>query len=336
VRKKSDQSPTIYDVANLAGLSIATISRVINSPERVNEATRAKVLTAIEQLGFVPKAEARARALRSTGRIGVLTPFFTAPSFVQRLRGVAASLNETVYELVIYPVDSVERLDAYLSGFSMISSLDGLIIMSLKLDEARASRLLERRLNSVLIENRLPGFNTVEIDDVHGGRMAAEYLLRKGHRRCAFIGDSGLPDYAIHPAINRLIGFRKALDEAGIPLLDAYICQAPYNQVQTRQVANELLNLPDPPTAIFAATDFQALGVLKVARSLGIRVPQDLAVIGFDDLDMSELMDLTTIHQHLDESGRVAVELLTLRLNNPERPVQHVSLPLEIVERETC
>jgi LacI family transcriptional regulator len=252
------------------------------------------------------------------------------------LRGVAASLNETAYELVIYPVDSVERLDVYLSGFSMTSNLDGLIIMSLKLDETRAARLLERRLNSVLIENRLPGFNTVEIDDVAGGRMAAEYLLSKGHSRCAFIGDSDLPEYAIHPAINRLVGFRRVLDNAGISLPDEYICQAPYNQEQTRQVAKELLNLPDPPTAIFAATDFQAMGVLKVARSLGIRVPQDLAVIGFDDLDMSELMDLTTIHQHLDESGRVAVELLTSRLNNPERPVQHVSLPLEIVERETC
>jgi DNA-binding LacI/PurR family transcriptional regulator len=115
-----------------------------------------------------------------------------------------------------------------------------------------------------------------------------------------------------------------------------FVRLAPYTQEQTRQVANELLNLPDPPTAIFAATDFQALGVLKAARQLDIKVPEQLAVIGFDDLDMAEYADLTTISQHLDESGRLAVELLLAQIESPSRPPRHVKLPLTFIERQTA
>jgi DNA-binding LacI/PurR family transcriptional regulator len=336
IMNPKNKRSTIYDVARLSGLSISTVSRVLNSHEHVEDATRARVLAAIDQLGFVPKAEARARALMGTHRFGVITPFFTAPSFVQRLRGVAAALSGKPYELVIYPVDSLKRLEGYLSTLPITHNLDGLIIISLRLSETQSTQLLDHHLRTVLIENRLPGFNSVEIDDANGGRMAAEYFMRKGRRCCAFLGDSDLPDYAIHPAIKRLAGFRQALEDAGIHLPEEYIRLAPFNQDQTRRAAYELLHLPDPPDAIFVATDFQAMGVLKVAHSMGLRVPQDLAIVGFDDLDMSEMMDLTTIRQHLDESGRVAVDLLIAGLNDPIRPVQQVTLPLKLVERDTC
>ncbi len=327
---------TIYDVAKLSGVSISTVSRVLNSPYHVNEETRVKVLKAIQQLGFTPKAEARARAMKSTHRIGVITPFFTVPSFVERLRGIAAALTEKSNELVIYTVDSANRLESYLANLPITRNIDGLVIMSLQLGENEASRLAERQIETVLIEYPLPEFNTVEIDDVEGGRLAAEYLLRKGHSRLAFLGDSNLPENAMHPVSRRLVGFRQALAGANIPLSDQYVRLAPYTQEQTRQAARELLGLPEPPTAIFAATDFQAFGVLKVARSIGIRVPQDLAVIGFDDIEMAEFMDLTTIRQHLDESGRIAIDLLLSRINDPIRPVQHVRIPLNVVERETA
>jgi DNA-binding LacI/PurR family transcriptional regulator len=169
-----------------------------------------------------------------------------------------------------------------------------------------------------------------------GGRMAAQYLLGKGHRRIAFLGDSDLPEYSLHPVSQRLVGFRQALKDAGIELPQAFVRLAPYSQEQTRKVAAELLNLPQPPTAIFAATDFQALGVLKAARQLSVKVPKQLAVIGFDDLDLAEYADLTTIRQHLDESGRLAVEILLVHLESPSRPPQHVKIPLTIVERETA
>ena len=125
------KNPTIYDVAELSGVSISTISRALNAPEKLNGETRARVFDAIDRLGFVPKAEARARALRQTGRIGVVTPYFTAPSFVQRLRGVASVLSKSKYELVIYTVDTARRLHGYVSSIPLTGNLDGLIIMSL-------------------------------------------------------------------------------------------------------------------------------------------------------------------------------------------------------------
>jgi DNA-binding LacI/PurR family transcriptional regulator len=332
----ANKTPTIYHVAERAGVSITTVSRMLNTPDKVNAKTRDRILAAIDELGFVPKAEARARALRQTGRIGVITPFFTAPSFVQRLRGIAARLAKENYELVIYTVESAARLENYFASIHLTGNLDGLIIMSLPISDTNIRRLELHNIPSVLIEYPHPTVSCVEIDDVAGGRLAAEYLIRKGHSRIAFLGDTDLPEYAIHPVSQRLAGFRQALTEAGIELPETFICLAPYTQEQTRQVATKLLHMPQPPTAIFAATDFQALGVLKVARQLNVKVPEKLAVIGFDDLDMAEYADLTTISQHLDESGRLAVEILLTQLESPSRPPRHVRIPLNIIERETA
>jgi DNA-binding LacI/PurR family transcriptional regulator len=330
------KSPTIYDVAEYSGTSISTISRVLNSPDKVSVATRHKVFAAIDALGFVPKAEARARALRQNGRIGVITPFFTAPSFVQRLRGLAGELSKKNYDLVIYTVDSVDRLQSYLSSVPLTGNLDGLVIMSLPVEDSYVNHLLKHDLPTVLIEFPNTKLNSVEIDDVAGGRMVAEYLVAKGHHRIAFLGDTDLPEYAIHPVSLRLVGFRQGLQEAGIVLEDEFVRLAPYTMEQTRQVAIELLNTANPPTAVFAATDFQALSVIKVAHQLDVKIPEELAVIGFDDLDMAEYADLTTVRQHLDESGRLAIEILLAHIVDNSRPVQHINLPLTIIERLTA
>jgi len=333
--KNGKKAPTIFDVAELSGFSISTISRVINYPEKVNIETRQKINHAIDQLGFVPKAEARARALRFMGRIGVITPFFTAPSFVQRLRGIASSLSKENFELVIYTVDSNNRLQSYLSSLPLTGNLDGLVIMSLPVNDVDVKRVIEHHLPTVLIEYSHPLLNTVEIDDIAGGKLATEYLINKGHTRIAFLGDTDLPEYSIHPVNLRLKGFRLAAKAANIQVPDNFVRLAPYNQEEARQIAKELIDLPEPPTAIFAATDFQALGVIRATRQLGIRVPDQLAIIGFDDLDMAEFEELTTIRQHLDESGRLAIEILLLHIADYSRPVQHVYLPLNIVERLT-
>lgn len=330
------KKPTIYDVAKRAGVSITTVSRILNTPDKVNSETRERVLAVIDALGYVPKAEARARAMQQTGRIGVITPFFTAPSFIQRLRGIAEALSPKNYELFIYTVDSNHHLRGYLSSLPLTGNLDGLIILSLSIGGSEVRRLIDHELPTVLIEYPHPKLSCVEIDDMEGGYMAATYLLEKGHDRIAFLGDTDLPEYSIHPVSMRLHGFRQALKKARIELPDTFVRLAPYSQEQTRQVAKELLNLPEPPTAIFAATDFQALGVLKAARQLQIKVPEQLAVIGFDDLDMAEYADLTTISQHLDESGRLAVEILLAQIESPSRPPRHVKLPLTLIERQTA
>lgn len=330
------KTPTIYDVAKLAGVSIATISRVLNSPDKVNPETLKLVMTAIDRLGFVPKAEARARAMQGTGRIGVLTPFFTAPSFVQRLRGVASSLSKANYELVIYPVDSLDHLQGHLSSIPLMKNVDGLIIMSLAIDDIEAKRLSANGMETVLIEYKHKGMNSILIDDQQGGSLAAEHLIKKGHKSFAFLGDIEPPEkFSIHPVRSRLTGFKQTLQDAGMTLSKVYIRSSPYTQLESRQAAYDLLQLPKPPTAIFAASDFQALAVMKVVRQLNMKIPDDVAVVGFDDIDVAEHVDLTTISQHLDESGRLAAEILLSRISEGGRPLQHINLPLNLIARAT-
>lgn len=330
------KSPTIYDVAKLSGVSISTISRVLNSPDKVNSETHKRVMNAIDRLGFVPRAEARAHALQSTNRIGVLTPFFTAPSFVQRFRGVASALSKANYELVIYPVDSLDHLQGYISSIPLMRNIDGLIIMSLALSDQDAQRLASNAMETVLIEYSHSKLNSIVIDDEQGGRLAAEHLIKKGHKIFGFLGDIEPPEkFAIHPVKSRMMGFKQILQEAGLSLPKTNIRSCPYTQEESRQGAFELLSLPKPPSAIFAASDTQALSVMKVARQLNIKVPDDLAIVGFDDIDVAEHVDLTTVRQHLDESGRLAAEILLARINEPNRPLQHINLPLNLVERLT-
>ncbi len=328
-------APTIYDVAKAARVSIATVSRVLNSPEKVNAETRSLVVSAISDLGFVPKADARARALKENRRVGVLTPFLTAPSFVQRLRGVTAGLQQSQYELVIYSVDSTEGLNRYLENLPVAHLIDGLIVLSLQILPAQAHSLVRAPLETVVVEYPSPVLSSVEINDQRGGSLAASFLVGKGHRRLGFVGDIHVPDFGIHPITERLTGFRNELKTQGLDLRDRDILSAPFDMEVTRRLAQDYLTRPDAPTAVFAATDVQGASLIRAARDLGLRVPDDLAILGFDNIDLADYVGLTTVDQHLDESGKVAVELLLSRISDPSRPVQHVQLPLEVVERET-
>ena len=328
---------TIYDVAEKADVSIATVSRVLNSPHRVNEGTRQRVLETIDALGYVPKAEATARARRSDRRIGILAPFFTYPSFVQRLRGIADALAGTSWELVIYNVDSVQRFHGYLASLPISRRLDGLILMSVLVDQPAVSRLLAHGLQTVMIETAHPSLSGVEIDNRYGGELAAQFLLQKGHRRIGFVGgDIEIPNCTLRTSELRLNGLRAGLAVADVVLPDAYVRHCDYDLESARKQAQALFEMAEPPTAIFAANDTLALGVLRAARDRGLQIPAEIAVIGFDNLDMADHIGLTTIDQSLDESGRVAVELLQARLADSTRSIQHVRLPLHVVERETA
>ncbi|MBN2472441.1 MAG: LacI family DNA-binding transcriptional regulator [Anaerolineae bacterium] len=325
--------PTIYDVAALAGLSIATVSRVLNASEKVSDASRRKVMAAIDELGFVPKAEARARAMQSTGRIGVITPYFTSPSFVDRLRGVAGALANSRYELVIYTVDSIDRLNGYLATLPLTGNLDGLIVISLPVDDSAAERLLSSRIETVLIEARHPSFSSILVNDREGGRLAAQHLIGLGHRKMAYVYFGQHPEYSIHPEVARLAGFREVLDAHGIQLADHCIKYLPVSRKGIREAIGELFAVPEPPTAIFAPADELALRVIHHAREFGFHTPQNLSVIGFDGIDIAKHVDLTTISQSLVESGQMAVELLLARLADPTRPIQNIQIQMHLVER---
>lgn len=327
---------TIYDVAEDAGVGIATVSRLLNTPERVSKKSREKILASIDKLGFVPKADARERARKGIGRIGVITPFFTIASFVQRLRGIANALVDTPYEFTIYPVDSLARLHGYYAMLSLPHRLDGLIVISLPIDESEKRRLKNSEIPTIFIESQVSGFSSIDLDDRHGGKLAAQHFIAKGHTLCGYVGETTVTlDYALISENPRLIGYQKHLLENNIPLPEKYIKLPSYPSKEHDTHIVELLDLDNPPTAIFCASDDLAMRVLKIARSKNIRIPEDLAVIGFDDIDIASYLDLTTISQSLDQTGVFAVELLLAQISDPTRPIQNIYLQLELIERGT-
>lgn len=329
----TDRSPTIYSVAREAKVSISTVSRVLNSPHLVKKETRNRVLAAIDRLGFVPRAAAQAHAKRKLGRIGVLTPFFTHPSFVQRMRGISSVLAVNSFELVIYPIAFPDQVYQYLETIPVTRRLDGLITMALSIENSIAKRFTANQFPLVTIEFSHPLFSNVYVDNFEGGRLAAEYLFQKGHKRFGFIGDGELPEYAIRPSDERFKGYLQYLQEKGVTLLDELVV-FPYSEQVTDQI-RQLLEHPQRPTAIFAANDELAMQVVSAARKEGLLVPQELSVIGFDDLDYASHIGLTTISQQLDKSGLVAAELLLSQIGGRQTEPKSAEMKLSIVERDT-
>jgi LacI family transcriptional regulator len=327
--------PTIRDVASEAGVSVSTVSLVLNSPERVSDATRRKVLAVVDSLGFVPKAEAVARARRGVGRVGVLAPYSSYPSVARRLTGVLRAVGSRPIEVVLFDQESAaHRASPLLGSLPVTGRLDGIILVSLPLEEAIARRLGELRLATVLVDVRHPGFDSVYTDDTLGGRLAAEHLLARGHRRFAFLGETQESSGYVSPSQRRLDGYRTALASAGHVLRERDVRVAGRGFAPASQVARELLSAEDGdrPTAVFAADDTLAAGVLRAAHVLGLAVPADLAVVGFDDGEPAEALDLTTVRQPLEESGRAAMEMLLRRLNGAGTP-REVTLGLSLVCR---
>ncbi len=329
-------TPTIYDVAAKAGVSISTVSLALNAPNRVKVATLERINAAIDELAFVPKTEAITRARRGVGRIGVIAPFSTYSSFGRRLNGVLSAIRGRSFETVVYDHEGAGT--SLLASLPLLRRLDGLIVMSLPLGQQVVRRVLDRQLPTVLVELERPGFSAVTIDNLAGSNLVAELLMERGHTRFGFIGEGGTkphPHDQILQSEARLLGFRAALEQHGHNLPPANVRLAKHSFVSASKAAGELLDLPERPTAIFAHDDVLASGVLRAARGRGLHIPDELAVIGFDDSELAEHLGLTSVRQPFEESGRVAGETLLAQLRDPARTLQHVTLKLTLIERET-
>jgi DNA-binding LacI/PurR family transcriptional regulator len=327
-------TPTIYDVAQRAGVSISTVSLALNKPDRVQAATLARIMDVVDELGFVPKSEAVTRARRGVGRIGVIAPFTSHLTFAQRLNGVlrVASRDER-FEVVVYDQESAAV--SMLVTLPLTRRVDGLIVMSVPFTEQVAERLLEQQLTTVLVELQHRRFSSVVIDDAAGGRMVAEYLLGKGHRRLAFIGQAHELQGRVLQSETRLAGFRDGVVAGGGTLAEDDVRLVPHDAGAAAAAARELLAHTPRPTAIFSHDDVLAGGALRAARELGLAVPDEVAVVGFDDSEIAAPLGLTSIRQPLVESGELAAEMLLAQWAKPSRSIQVSTLRLSLVERGT-
>ncbi len=326
---------TIRDVAQKAGVGLGTVSRVLNNSPLVSEATRQRVLEVITALNYSPSPVARRLSLGKTLTIAAIVPFFTRPSVVERLKGVEATLVESEYDLIVFNVETVERRDTCFWDVPRRERVDGALIMSLAPSDKDVARFARAGVPVVLVDVNHPALSRAVTDDVAGGRMATQYLIDLGHRRIGYISDPLESPFNFTSSRDRYLGYRQALEAAGIPFQSEYHRQGEHGRYEARRLAIELLALPEPPTAIFAASDTQAMGVLEAAQGVGISVPQGLSVIGYDDIEIAEYLGLTTIRQQLFESGVRGVELLLETLDTPpHEPVCQV-LPVELVVRGT-
>lgn len=326
---------TIYDVARQAGVGIGTVSRVLNESPQVRSETRQRVLVAIDTLGYRPSSIAQRFSRRKTLTIGVVAVFFTRPSVVERLRGIESVVAASEYDLIVYNVETPARRDECFRNTASGHRLDGLLVISLSPDDEAVERWAQARLPVVLIDTHHPSLSRVVCDDIAGGYWATQHLIEQGHRKIAFVGDP------IHTAFNftssrhRLQGLRQTLADYDIPFWQEYHQAGEHGQEPARQLTHKLLDLPEPPTAIFAASDTQALGVLQAASDLGLQIPRDLSVVGYDDIEMAEYVNLTTVHQPLFESGRCGIEMLLRLVADPALETMAEQLSIKLIERKT-
>jgi LacI family transcriptional regulator len=329
---------TIRDIAKMAGVGLGTVSRVLNNSALVSEETRQRVLGVIKELDYIPNPTARRLSLGKTLTITVVVPWFTRPAEVERLRGVEHTFSESEYDLILYNVETPRQRDAAFSHVLRSKLTDGVLIIALSPRDDDISRLTQSRVPVVLIDanhESLTALNRVIVDDVAGGRKATQYLIDLGHRRIGYISDPLETVMNFTSSRYRYQGYRQALAAAGIPFQPDNHRQGEHGRYEARRLANLMLASSDRPTAIFAASDTQALGVIEAAQDHGLRVPEDLSVIGYDDIELAEYVGLTTIRQMLYESGKRGVELLLEKLADPAiKPVCEV-MPTELIIRRT-
>src|SRR6266699_3945228 len=301
---------TIHDVAREAGVGIGTVSRVVNDSPRVRPATRERVQAAIDKLQYKPDPIARSMVSKRTNSLGVIVPFFTQPFFTEVLRGVEAVSARLGRELVLYNVETDAQRDHYFSELPMLRKVDGLLIVSLTPDHSVSCRLKDSGLPVVLIDAYSPVFTSLVVNNVEGAYQAVRGLIEKGHRHIGFINGQIVGNFKFNPANDRLIGLHRAFGEADLLFEPELMLTSEWDRHGGKVAALQLFSREKRPTAIFAASDIQAEGVLEAAKDLNINVAEDLSVIGFDGIEIAELLGLSTIQQPMRQMGELGVSKL--------------------------
>jgi LacI family transcriptional regulator len=327
---------TIYDVATRAGVSISTVSHTLNRPHRVQAATRQRVLEAIDELGYVPKASAVAHARKAIGRVGVIAPFSSYGSYTRRLTGLLQEAEGGATEVVIYDHESVaSAASPLLSTLPITRRLDGLVIMGVPLDDRLADLLFSQSLPTVLVDSHRPELDSITIDDHAAGELVARHLLDRGRRSFVYVSEAQRSDAYISQGQLRRNGFRRAINGAGIAPEQVRHVYASNDIAGGRGAITRMLAENRLPEAIFAHQDILAAGILLECKHRGIRIPDDLAVVGFDDGDLAEALELTTVRQPLEESGRLGFRHLQDVLSGRHGSARHVILAVELAARST-
>jgi len=324
---------TIQDVAKAAGVSVSTVSRVLNEKVDVASDTQDRILAVIDELGYTSNLAARSMRSRRNNLLGLVVPDIGFPYSIEIMKGVDRAIAESVFDLLLYTTGGIHKPGTATREQHYVSVLNNSLTDGVLVVASSASEFVTHG-PIVAVDPHLidPNYPSVQGMNYHGALEAVEYLLDLGHRRIGFIG--GRPE--IMSSGRRLMGYKDALTQAGIEIDETLILPGDFSTQTGYERALQLLSLSSPPTAIFSSNDQSAIGVLQAADEIGLRIPDDLSVIGFDNISEAEYLGLTTVDQHLADMGYVATQMLIKLVNGEELDSKVFKMQTKLIERKSC
>ncbi|GAB2692643.1 catabolite control protein A [Paenibacillus thermoaerophilus] len=327
---------TIYDVAREAGVSMATVSRVVNNNPNVKPQTRKKVFEAIERLGYRPNAVARGLASKKTTTVGVVIPDISNSIFSEVARGIEDIANMYHYNIILCNADKRKEKEIRVVNTLLEKQVDGLLFMGGTVTDEHLQAFQSATVPIVLCgtTDEKQTMPSVDIDHEKAAYDAVKMLIDNGHREIGMISGT-LQD--LSNGYSRYAGYKKALEQAGIPLREEYVRIGNYRYESGMEVMRYFLELPNRPTAIFSATDEMAIGAIHAIQDQGLRVPDDISIISVDNIRMASMVrpQLTTVAQPMYDIGAVSMRLLTKLMNKETVDMTRVVLPHELIRRKS-
>lgn len=332
-KNTTNVAATIYDIAKEAGVSIATVSRVLNNSTSVSPSTRDRVLAVSERLGYHPDALAQGLAKKRTRLITAIVPVLSNHFFMEVLAGMQDKIQDFDYDLNIYNVKVGDSLEEQVEYMVKRGTAEGYVIISIHLSDAKVETLRRMGVPVVLIDDYHSYFDSVSVDSVEGAYIATKHLAEQGHRRIAMI--------AAHPkskpSTERIRGYRRALEDTGRLVDENLILSGDdqnrdgFTEQNGYEAMNRLLDMNPPPDACFCSSDIQALGAIKSMTDRGVQIP----LIGFDDIKFSEFVGLSTMNQPMYHMGFMAIEKLIRRIEQPDAEITHTVFSPKLVIRNS-
>ena len=331
--RKNKQSVTIQDVAKTAGVSVSTVSRVLNGKVDVSSETQDRVRSVIDEMGYTTNLAARSMRSLKKNLVGLIMPDIAYPFAVEVMRGVNQAIADSEFDLLVYTTGDIRKSGRASHEQKYVSLLnnsitDGTIIVAPVTGEFST----DAPIVSIdpLMSN--PNYPSVHATNYQGAMDAMNYLLGLGHKRIGFICGRA----ELESSTRRLKGYRDALEQVELPVEENLIASGDYTTERGVKCTQELLSLDNPPTAIFASNDQTAMGVYQVAQKMGLRIPEDLSVVGFDNIMESKYMKLTTVDQFIYEMGLVATQMLIKLINGEPLDSQTYKMHTQLIVRDSC
>jgi DNA-binding LacI/PurR family transcriptional regulator len=322
------------DVAARAGVSLATVSRALRGSPEVSAETRSRVLEAATSLSYVVSPAASRLASGRTATVGVVVPFITRWFFAEVVAGLEKGLHQAGMDVLLYNLGDADGRSRFFDRMPLRRRVDAVVILSLALDGCELDLVTGLGVPVVCVGMQVPGCSSVGIDDIDAARRAVRHLIELGHERIGMLRGAVEPNLGFTVPLDRHEGYLAAMAEAGLDTA-GLTASTPWGPDGGAHAMTELLALPQPPTAVFAESDEMAIGALRTLRRAGLRVPEQMSVIGFDDHDMADLLDLTTVWQGVHQQGATAAEMVLSGLAHPDAPPRRVLLPTRLIVRQT-